>query len=340
MTATRKPLTRLGPALIPLLLAAVGARAQPSPAGIATLADYGAPDGYYVFYPSDYAPADTLQLAVFLHGYGGLNPLSYGAWLRTLVEAGSVVVYPRYQRNLFLTPSRRFVRHTRAGIRASLARIAAAGLPVDTSRALYIGHSYGGTIAAHLMARSVAYGLPRPVGGLLAAPGTSKLRGARLDSYAEIPPEVPLILVTHRGDRVVGSELARLIHASAPPSGSRVLLEQRACAPADGPRIGDGHNECYAIDEGFDSRYRNYTTRRARRIASVDAVDTLLYWPLTRALVAYGRTGTPPPLLRERPRYLSLGVPGLDSATAPVLARYADPAATSPPDSLSTASSR
>src|SRR4030095_1182318 len=54
---------------------------------------------YWIYEPDSPKPASA-PFIVFLHGWGGTNPLYYGAWLDHLVKRGNIVVYPRYQANI------------------------------------------------------------------------------------------------------------------------------------------------------------------------------------------------------------------------------------------------
>ena len=135
-------------------------------------------------------------------------------------------------------------------------------------------------------------GLPPAAGALLAAPGTSRLSGSRLEDYGGISPAASLYAVSHAGDYVVGEEFADLLFGTLPPEARALWWRQRADAAADttlAEAIGEGHNEAYALDATFDTGYRNYTTRKALRIGRVGPIDTLLYWPLTDQLLAEAR---------------------------------------------------
>src|SRR5690242_3836724 len=74
---------------------------------------------YWIFEPASPKPASA-PLIVFLHGWGGMNPMYYGAWIDHLVKRGNVVVYPRYQANL-LTPIKEFTPNTIAAIKDAIA---------------------------------------------------------------------------------------------------------------------------------------------------------------------------------------------------------------------------
>src|SRR5688572_3794659 len=76
---------------------------------------------YWVFEPDTPKPASA-PLVVFIHGWGGMNPLYYGAWLDHLVKRGNIVVYPRYQATL-LTPIRDFLPSTLGAIKDAINRL-------------------------------------------------------------------------------------------------------------------------------------------------------------------------------------------------------------------------
>src|SRR5215217_7561936 len=76
---------------------------------------------YWIFEPYSPKPR-TAPVIIFLHGWGGINPLYYGAWLDHLVKRGNIVVYPRYQSNL-LTPITEFTPNTLAAVKDALNRL-------------------------------------------------------------------------------------------------------------------------------------------------------------------------------------------------------------------------
>ena len=76
---------------------------------------------YWIFEPDSPKPR-TAPVIVFLHGWGGMNPLYYGAWLDHLVKRGNIVVYPRYQATL-LTPIKDFTPNTLRQLKMHLSRL-------------------------------------------------------------------------------------------------------------------------------------------------------------------------------------------------------------------------
>jgi len=285
--------------LTSLLLVAQESKFGLNPSGIEVYDQYKKATGFYVFTPALKEEPDSLGLVVFLHGYGGLNPLNYGARLRELVEAGNAVIYPRYQRSIFLTSPKKFAHNAAEGIKGGLNLIGDLALPVDTSQITYVGHSYGGTLSAFMMVKEDSLGLPKAFGGLLAAPGTNRLKGSRLPRYTGISAQAQLVIVTHDGDQTTGTEFAELVHQSAVNTKRRIWIKQ-AEQQIDSFSIGQGHNECYALDMGFDSGYRNYNVKRAMRIGCIDVIDRNLYWPLSVELAASAKTNKVIDVLREQ----------------------------------------
>ncbi|MFD0938855.1 alpha/beta hydrolase, partial [Methylobacterium trifolii] len=51
----------------------------------------------FAFYAAGAAPATGRPVVVFLHGWGAVNPQSYGAWIDHLARQGYLVLFPRFQ---------------------------------------------------------------------------------------------------------------------------------------------------------------------------------------------------------------------------------------------------
>ena len=251
--------------------------------------DYAAEaDGFWLFEPQT-ETKDTQNLIVFLHGYGGYNPMIYGQWIRHLVRQGNTVIYPRYQKNIFSPPPQEFSPNVVTGILNALDTISAKKhLPVRTDGFGIVGHSYGGTLAAEITVNYEAYQLPKPQCVLLCAPGTGPFKAGRLDSYEALSEDLKLLIVVHENDVIVGDELGRIIFTTATHTPNRNLLRQ---VNDRDHHISAGHNEVYSVDEAFDSGHQNFTTKKALRISETNAVDYYGYWKLFDALLACTRTG-------------------------------------------------
>ena len=105
----------------------------------------------------------------------------------------------------------------------------------------YIGHSYGGTIAANIANRYEELGLAAPKNILLCAPGTGPFKGGLLDDYSNIPSTTNLQIVVSIHDHVVGETLGRKIFQTAVHTPTRNLVR---LIPDDygNPKLASGHN--------------------------------------------------------------------------------------------------
>ncbi len=248
-------------------------------------------DGYWLFEPDAPRP-ERSPVVVFHHGYGAINPMIYGAWIRHLVRQGNIVIYPRYQKNLFVPGSKKFVANASEGIRAALSLLSEEEGRVrpDTAAFFVAGHSYGGAISANIAVRYRELGLPKPKGVLLCAPGTGPLKGSLLESYDGMDADLRLGIIVSLHDHVVGEELGRKVYQTATGTPNRFLVRQHPDEHGQ-PAIGAGHNECYAIDEAFDGGVHNLSLRRAQSVAQENAVDYFAYWKFLDAIMACAMRG-------------------------------------------------
>lgn len=276
--------------LLLLLLPLTSLPAQPAAAGMyrhdsVAVYDYSrGPRGFHLFEPAAPRP-DSAATVLFLHGYGGINPMIYGGWIRHLVRQGYTVIYPRYQRNLLFPRPPRFAKNVSRALHMALDSLQAPGHVQPTGPPqLYIGHSYGGVIATHLAARADRFDLPGPQALLLAAPGSGPFKGCVLKDYGDLPEGLQLMMVTHENDWVVGDTLARRIHREAAHLPDLRWHHQQPI-PCGSDTLSAHHNEAYSIDRAFDTGLRNYTAKKALRIGTTDALDRRLYWPLADQLL-------------------------------------------------------
>ena len=247
-------------------------------------------DGFWLFEPAG-APIDTAEVVVFLHGYGGYNPMIYGGWIDHLARQGYVVIYPRYQKDMWHPRPARFAPNVATGVRDALAVLGERAYAIDTSRLSIVGHSYGGVIGADLAVNWSDYQIPEPKSLFLVSPGTGPLKGGRLRDYAGLAADLHLLIITSTGDRVVGDEFGRLVYETATRTTRRNYLVQTRDDYGQ-PAVTDGHNECYSINPAYDNDAMNWTSKRARRIGRTNAVDYYGYWKLYDALLDFTRDGS------------------------------------------------
>jgi acetyl esterase/lipase len=247
-------------------------------------------DGYWLFEPA--APKlDSAHVIVFLHGYASINPMAYGGWIRHLVRKGNIVIFPRYQRDMLITPTEQFPANAAKGIRAALQtlRSGAHVRPIN-SPLVMIGHSYGGATAAYLGVKFRQYGLPQPKGLLLCAPGTGPMNGAKLDDYRKLPADTKMLIVNSNDDQVVKEKFQRKIFNTAIHTPTRNFIKLYADEYGT-PPLKAHHNACYSLDEAFDAGLRNPTIYRSYLVGQTNAMDYYGFWKWGDALIDCVRSG-------------------------------------------------
>ncbi len=248
------------------------------------------PDGYWLFEPDEPKP-DSARVVVFVHGYGGYNPMIYGSWIKHLVRKGNIVIYPRYQKDMLSPNPDKFADNVSKAIRDALQELQKEGhVKPDTSHFSMVGHSYGGVVTADLAINFEEHDIPKPEAIMLCAPGSGRFKGGRLSSYEAMPEDVKMLILVSNDDWVVGDEFGLKVFNEAKNATQRNLLRQYA-DPHGTPQIEAQHNQCYSLDTLFDCGIRNYTSKKALKVSTLDAVDFYGYWKLFDALLDCTRSG-------------------------------------------------
>ncbi len=244
-------------------------------------------EGFWLFEPTAPRPKTT-NLVVFIHGYGGYNPMIYGQWIKHLVRKGNTVIYPRYQKNVFSPKPQKFSPNVITGIQTALKIIETSDkhIPTNKESLCIVGHSYGGILGAEITVNWEKHEIPKPKGIFLCAPGTGPFKAGRLETYAGIPEDVKLLVMVNENDYIVGDEMGRKIFETATNTPYRNLIRQYA---DNENGISAGHNETYCVDEVFDSGHLNYTAKKALRITKTNAIDYYGYWKLFDAVMDCSR---------------------------------------------------
>ncbi len=116
---------------------------------------------YWIFEPVAPSP-HTAPVIVFLHGWGGTNPVLHGAWIDHLVMRGNVVVFPVYQTSV-QSETKQALKNTMLAIRDAYRYMNTYKyVRYDWDRYAIIGHSAGGVLAAQLAALATQAQLPLP----------------------------------------------------------------------------------------------------------------------------------------------------------------------------------
>lgn len=168
---------------------------------------------YWIFEPDSPKPRSA-PVVVFLHGWGGMNPLYYGAWLDHLVKRGNIVIYPRYQATL-LTGINEFTPNTLHAVKDAVDRLRTepGHVSADFSKFATVGHSLGGVLAANVAALASESGLPRVSAVMSVEPGiTESPINVPLADLKKLAPETLLLAVAGDQDTLVRDHDAKRIY--------------------------------------------------------------------------------------------------------------------------------
>jgi len=210
---------------------------------------------YWIFEPDSPRPS-TAPVIVLLHGWGGMNPLYYGAWIDHLVKRGNIVIYPRYQANL-LTPARDFTPNTLAAIKDAVSRLKTEQGHVrpDLNQFATVGHSVGGLLAASVAALADESRLPRVRAVMSVEPGiTESPINIPLADLKKIPADTLLIALAGDQDGLVRDMDAKRIYyeSSRIPADNKDFITLVSDTHGT-PTLLAGHRAPTALDKTYDN---------------------------------------------------------------------------------------
>jgi len=249
--------------------------------------------GCWLFTPNDPVPEST-PVVVFFHGWLGVNPINYGAWIVHLVRRGNVVLYPVYQASFF-TPFEGMMANAIEGIRLGLQRLKDRG-PVRPlpDRWAFAGHSLGGLIASKCA--SLAPGpLPDPRVLMLVQAGWGRRFSVSLKDLRQVSPHVLALVVAGEEDRHLPFDQPLAIYnaLSGIPDENRNIILVRSDRHGFPPLIAD-HSA--PLSERADVGLRltpQAALRREQalsaaglRSARADALDFYGHWKLLDAAIS------------------------------------------------------
>jgi len=174
---------------------------------------------YYIYEPMMPTPTSA-PVVVFLHGYLGVYPHTYGCWINHLVRSGFVVIYPVYQQDLLSVQT--FSANALTAIKKAFEQLAQEEghvRPDPERRWAIFGHSLGCPIAVNVTLSAAEIGLPPPRALLLTTPGDGNT--GIMKSPAGLP-DLLLVVVVGDEDKIVGEGLGR-----------RIVREATGVAPAN-----------------------------------------------------------------------------------------------------------
>lgn len=255
---------------------------------------------YWIFEPDTPKPASA-PLVVFIHGWGGMNPLYYGAWLDHLVKRGNIVVYPRYQATL-LTPIKEFTPSTLGAIKDAINRLQTerGHVKPDLNKFAVVGHSVGGLLAASVAAVAKESNLPQVRAVMSVEPGiTESPINVPLADLKKIPAETLLLSVAADQDTLVRDTDAKRVYyesTSVPAANKDFVL--MVTDTHGTPSLQASHRAPTAMDQSYDNgegvgggpadpeRVGNSSSSQSRRLETmmVNALDYYGTWKLFDAL--------------------------------------------------------
>lgn len=239
-------------------------------------------DGYFLFEPKTPKP-DSANVVVFLHGHSAYNPMVYGKWIKHIVRKGNIVIFPKYQKNITVPKSKKYVEYAIQGIQNALKELNNGKHVRPKNQGMtMIGHSFGGAIIANVLEDWGKFDLQKPSAVMLVSPGTGPIKSFEYDEYKNIPEDINMLILVSNGDLTVGDRFAKKVFNTAVKTPNRNLIRQFQDDRGK-PKIRHGHVECYARDKEFDSGRHGYSYQRAKR-SRFDPIDFNVYWKLFDAL--------------------------------------------------------
>jgi pimeloyl-ACP methyl ester carboxylesterase len=210
---------------------------------------------YWLFEP-DHPKPRTAPLIVFLHGWGGMNPLYYGAWIDHLVKRGNIVVYPRYQASL-LTATNDFTPNALTAIKNAVSRLQSEQGHVrpDLNKFATVGHSAGALLAASLAALADESRLPRVWAVMAVEPGiTESPISIPLADLKNIPGDTLLLALTGDQDGLVRDTDAKRIYYESTriPADNKDFITLISDTHGT-PSLLASHRAPTALDKSYDS---------------------------------------------------------------------------------------
>jgi pimeloyl-ACP methyl ester carboxylesterase len=259
---------------------------------------YGTGGKEFWIYEPDAPRPKTAPLVIFLHGWGGTNPIYYGAWIDHIVKRGNIVVFPRYQSSL-LTRREDFTPNTLAAIRNALELLQTEPGHVrpELDKVAAVGHSLGGLLAASVAALAAESKLPRVRALMAVEPGITRSPvNVPLADLKKIPPDTLLLAIAGDRDTLVEDRDAKRIYYES----TRVSRDNKDFIKLVSDERGQhgliaNHRAPTAPDSFYDNGEEDFTRRQrgsdgrsdggrsipeSPRIPTINALDYYGLWKL------------------------------------------------------------
>jgi len=237
---------------------------------------YGQGGKEYWIYEPDKPKPTTAPVVVFIHGWGGTNPLYYGAWIDHIVKRGNIVIFPRYQSSI-LTRREDFIPNTLDAIKDGIQRLQTERGHVrpDLSKFATVGHSLGGLLSASVAALAVENGLPHVRAAMSVEPGlTRPPASVPIADLKKIESDTLLLAVAGDRDTLVDDEDAkRIYYESTRVSANNKDFVRMVTDERGEPALIANHRAPTAPDKFYDNGEGDLTTRRPNAPGSGSPVD-------------------------------------------------------------------
>ncbi|HEV8137907.1 MAG TPA: alpha/beta hydrolase [Pyrinomonadaceae bacterium] len=261
---------------------------------------YGKGGTEYWIYEPDKPKPKQAPVVIFLHGWGGTNPLYYGAWIDHIVKRGNIVVFPRYQSSI-LTRREDFIPNTLDAIKAALKQLQTEPGHVrpELTRVATVGHSLGGVLSASVAALAKESNLPRVRAVMSVEPGLT--RQPAMVPMADLKKiESDTLLLSIAGDRdtlVEDYDAKRIYYESTRVSAANKDFVKLVTDDRGFPSLIANHRAPTAPDKEYDNGEGDLTSPRSDRSSggadseadsprnpAVNALDYYGTWKLFDAL--------------------------------------------------------
>lgn len=244
-------------------------------------------------------------VVIFVHGWGAINPKGYGAWIAHIVRRGNIVIYPRYQEDLRVSPAI-FTANVVQSLALAFRELEKGNhTPPDFDKIAAVGHSIGGVIVANLAA--ISSSSPQRIKVIMAVePGktwsASKRAKISFNDLSKIPSTTLLLSIFGEEDKIVRDIDAEKIYtlSTGIPAKNKNLLLLRsdrhgkpeliaghfAPAASDPALSDDPGNAGTALGAALRERFKKSGDPSAgNRGSAVDALDYFGTWKLFDALM-------------------------------------------------------
>lgn len=174
---------------------------------------------YWIFEPASPKP-NSAPVIVFNHGWAATNPLIYQAWINHLVKKGNIVIFPRYQNNIF-DSSDNFTQNAIYSVKDALKQLQSGDhVRPQMENLAIVGHSAGGLISINMAAQASSAGIPLPKAVFCVEPGKSRSgedkMGPVMENLSNISPNTLLLTLAGDRDDIVGNSDAKKIISDTP----------------------------------------------------------------------------------------------------------------------------